>query len=315
MRTHFIIFVCICFFPVQAFAMKTEVMENVPADNSFPVGPTSFSIDASPGDSIIKTIQIDNRFGRSKNFSISVEDFQGSESDPAQTVLLQGEKSGRYSAKDWITLESTGFTSNHHGERTRMNVTVRIPENADPGDHYASVIVSADPDAVQDQENLGEANVRIISRVGILFFIRVLGNIEEKGQLQSFESVSRWYWEQPVNFNIVYKNSGTVRTRPFGEVRITNIFGSVSGVIYVDPYTVLRNSIRGMKYEWHPENLPFGRYAATLKLYNGYNGLFEEKQIFFWIFPWKQCGVGILLAVSVFALIRFFRKNFEVKRK
>ena len=115
-----------------AKAARVEMQNNVPNQGNFDVGPTSFSIDASPGETIVKQLQLTNRKGEDWEFSISVEDFQGSVSDPNTTVLLQGDKSGKYSAKTWITPELDKFTLKH-GEREFFNVTITVPPRRGSG--------------------------------------------------------------------------------------------------------------------------------------------------------------------------------------
>jgi hypothetical protein len=304
-----------CIFPYETNAMRVERMENVEVDEKFPIGPTQFNIVAEPGEVITKSIQVDNRFGRAQKFIIEVEDFQGSTEDPDQTVLLQGDEEGRYSAKNWIEPEFWEFTSQNHGERTFFDIVIRIPETADAGDHYGSVLVSAEPEvSLKDTENVG-GNIIITSRVGSLFFITVKGDVTEDGALDSFQADNTSYEKAPVNFRSVFRNEGTVRLRPHGEIIIKSMTGATVDTIEVEPYNVLRNSVRGMNYTWNPQKFLIGKYTATITLYNGHNDTPDVQETSFWMVPWKHI-LAIIITLLVFITgLRFIRKNVEVKVK
>lgn len=314
LKIVFIVIVAVFSFSQSATASKVEIMNDVPVDSSFPSGPTSFPLEMERGETITRTIQVDNRFGKERKFKVQVEDFQGSTDDPSQTVLLQGDKSGRYSAKDWVKPELMEFTSNH-AERTYFDVTVHIPESADSGDHYASVLISAEPDVKEGDIDTTKPNVRITSRVGILFFIRVRGDIVEDGRLESFQNKDFWYESTPVNFRTIYKNDGSVRIRPYGEITITNMFGSVEDILQIEPYNVLRNSVRSMTHAWDTKKFLIGKYEASIVLRNGFNDTIETKTVEFWIVPWKILTAILFGFVMVGFGIRYLKNNVELKIK
>jgi len=299
---------------VSVHASRVEPQPNVHVDNHFPTGPTSIDIVGAPGDVITKEIHVTNRFGKEKAYSIEIEDFQGSSDDPDQTVLLQADQSGRYGAKDWIEPEFYEF-SNNHADRTFFDVTIRIPENADAGDHYGSVLISPEREADEIEGEGTTPTIKVRSRVGVLFFITVTGETVENGSLQTFEINEPWYEKGPVNFRSVFRNEGTVRLRPHGEIVIKNMTGMAVETIEVEPYNVLRNSVRGMNYVWNPQKFLIGKYTAEFTLYNGYTDIPDGQIASFWIVPWKHILtlVGTLLAFVL--ILRFMRRNVEVKVK
>lgn len=302
------------------FAARVEKQNDVPIRNDFPTGPTSFDVEVNPGEVVTKQIQVDNRMGKEQKFEIAVEDFQGSAVDPSQTVLLQAEKEGKYGAKEWIKPEISHF-STQHGERQYLNVTVTVPGNAEPGDHYASVLVSAPPQ--QNPENNDKPNVVITSRVGVLFFVRVKGEIKKEGKLQSFGVQKRFFEKPPVSFNAVYKNTGTTLLRMEGGVDINNMFGKQVGYIDIKTdrkpgeenaysFNILRDSVRGLQMQWVANKFYFGLYKAKLKLKHQYTDEIETKTVSFWILPWKVVA-GILVGIILlFATIRYIRRNVQV---
>lgn len=303
---------CVIIVPNNAHASRIENMKDVPDRDDFDLGPTSFSIDIEPGQSITKTLQITNRIGETAEFFVDIEDFEGSP-DPSQPVVLQGKESGRYSAKEWVTPELTQFTLNH-GQRQFFDVTINVPkESVDTGDHYVSVLVHTAPKG-SPQEN--GKNVRLTSRVGALFFIRIPGDIVEKGRLQSFEALSLVTKKEPVEFRVLFANSGTVRLMPSGSIAVKDIFGRIVGNIDIQPFNVLRNSVRLHSEHWTPGLLP-GRYTAIAKIQKGYDNQIDVATVQFWYFPLKEIAIaiGVLLVIALLAWWIKKHIRFEISLK
>jgi hypothetical protein len=308
----------------KTIAYRVEQMKEVPIRNDFPIGPSQISIEAEPGDVIKKEIQIDNRAGEKREFKIEIEDFEGSENNPKETVMLQGSRPGKYGAKDWLSLEKYDFSINH-GERQYLDVTIKIPETADVGDHYASVLVSMIPK--DESDNKEGPNVRITSRAGILFFIKIGGTTVREGKLKSFDANDIFYWSFPseknkegvyknqIDFKTVFENTGTVRLRPSGQIEIKDMLGNVSGMIQIDEYNVLRNSLRQMEYAWNEPGFRMGKYTAKLKLNRGYDNLADSQEVSFWIIPLKQILIGLVSLIIFIIVLVFIRKKVDIKIK
>lgn len=299
---------------LNAMALEVETRENVPVENKFPVGPTKFYIDAVPGQSYTRTIGIENRFGKERSYTIEIEDFEGSESDSTKTMILQGGEDGLYSARAWFEPEVWEF-SNSHGNRTLLNMTVNIPNDADPGDHYASVLISPIPEDIdlEDDNNAATPGIRIKSRVAVGFFIRVAGEVSESGFLESFTTPVSYYTGAPIPFRLEYRNQGTVRLAPSGEIKITNMFGGVSDIVEVKEFNVLRNSIRGMGYEWSTNQFLAGKYTAELTLNKGYNDEVINSVTTFWVIPWKFLAGVVVGLIVVGLILRFLKQKLRVE--
>ncbi len=311
----FVVFMMAFSLAGTAKAARVEMQKGAEANGKFDLGPTSFSIDGNPGETFTKTLQVTNRKGHRQDFKVEIEDFQGSKDDPDKTVLLQGDKSGIYSGKEWVTTELESF-SLEHGERQFFNITVKIPQNADPGDHYASVLVSAPPKSeFEDAESKSAPNVSITSRVGSLFFINVKGPIKQEGLLESFVSDKEKYDKALVNFKLTFRNSGSVRLRPEGKIEINNMFGIPVGSVEAKAFNVLRDSIRSMEYQWKSDGFFMGRYTANLKLNRGYDGAVDEAKIAFWILPVRGIVILIFIVLVIIFILYYLKKRISEKSK
>ncbi|MFA5994620.1 MAG: hypothetical protein WC823_06715 [Parcubacteria group bacterium] len=302
-----------------AKAYTVDDLGNIEVQGNFDMGPMSVSLTADPGDSFTEEIRVLNRSGKSKEYLVELEDFEGSH-QVDQPVSLQGNTSGRFSAKDWVKPEFTHF-SLKHGERMTFNVDVAIPAGADIGDHYVSILISTPAEDNDGMSNKDEkkANVAVISRVGSLFFVRVNGETKESGELKSFSADRKWYEKLPVNFSLAFENSGNVRLQPSGSIEIKNQFGTPMETIEIEPFNALRDSLRGMNFAWDKPGFLLGRYTAVLNLKNGYNDTVDTKSISFWIIPWKQLALGACAFIVVILLLVMMKKTFSfninVKKK
>ncbi len=288
-------------------AATVEMMKDVPQWNDFDLGPTSFAIDIHPGETLTKTLQVTNRLGRTADFMVSVEDFEGSH-DISQSVVLQGKGSGRYSAKDWVVPEMDRFTLDH-GQMEKFTVTITAPQDADVGDHYASVLVQTTPPG---DPKPGSGNVKLISRVGSLFFLRVPGETKEAGQLDSFTTDRHWYWQSPVQLQTIFENTGNARLTPSGTIRLANLFGQTVDTLPIDSFNVLRDSVRSHTETWKRWPL-LGRYTATLSLDRGYGDTEDTQRVTFWVIPVREITEFLLSVVLFLGVVWLIRKKFSFR--
>jgi len=277
----------------------------------FVIGPGKFEISVAPGQTVTKEISVTNRISDGRTFEITVEDIQGS-NDGDKAVVLLGKEDGPYTIKDYLKFKSKRFTLDL-GERAWIPVTIEVPADAEPGGHYGSVLIST---VQESEEESSSARTPIIAKIGTLFFITVEGDVEKSGNLKSFETKNneKWFTKGPINFHVLYENTGSVHLNPYGELRVKNLFGDEVGFLEVDPWFALPKSLRSRDIAWD-RNLLFGRYTATLSINRGYDDIVDELKIVFWVFPWKMVG-GIFIGIfTIILLLRFIFKNFEFKRK
>ncbi len=297
--------------PIEvAFAARISDL-NVDNRNDFVLEPGKIEIFLNPGETTTRNISVINRINRNVDFKVETEDFIGSDNVNTPVILLGNEKSP-YSFKDNLIPESDSFDLKF-GQKIELPITITAPENAQPGGYYSSVIVSSLP-AIGDDES--SAGAKIVSRVAVLFFVRVNGPVNQQGQLDDFriEGGDSFMQKGPVNFEILFKNEGTVHLVPYGMVRIKNIFGKEVGKVPVDAYFSLPESLRYRQVTWAQERL-LGRYTAELNLNRGYEGKEDISKISFWVIPWTYI-VAVLIVIFIITLLwKFVTSKFEFKRK
>jgi hypothetical protein len=296
-------------FQAKAYTIE-NYQENV--EDRFVVSPVNLELNLSPGESISQKMTVVNRLGKTVDFSISKEDFTGSNDPDKSSVLLGEESGGETSAKNWMTPEVDQISLNH-GDRLNFSIEIKVPENATPGSHYAGVIVSS---GEEDAKSESGSMVKLVSRVGMLILINVPGDIRESGKITEFGAGKRFYRTGPVEFSGVFQNSGNVYEKVRGEVSIKNIWGSEVALVPMKEWVVLSNSSRRQKTEWGRKWM-MGRYTAQMAAYYGFGGSLSAKgdSVVFYVFPWNIALLLLVVLVFVYYLLRFFFSKFEIKKK
>ena len=280
----------------------------------FVVGPGKIELEVKPGETVVKEITITNRISDDRTFELFVEDVAGTQD--GSSVQLLGQNRGPYTLKDYISFPGNTLTLDL-GERARIPVSISIPADAEPGGRYGSVLVTTvQDDGSEGAEGEPATRSPIIARLGILFFITVPGAVLRDGETLELALIGRpwWYEKGPITFGISYENRGSVHLNPYGELRITNMFGEEVGFQELEPWFVLPESLRTREISWDREFL-LGRYTATVAINRGYDDVVDERTVTFWVLPWKIVG-GVFLGIFIFLIaLRSFFRTFEFKRK
>ena len=296
----------------------TKTKTNIPPSNDFVVEPGKTEIFLNPGESVIKNITVTNRVDKTVKFKLSTEDMTGTD-NPLSPIKLLGDETGPYSLKNFIEPEINEFSLDL-GEKITIPVKISIPSDAEPRGYYGALIVSNEPDVIeQDKTNSAEGQTRLISRIGSLFLLRINGEGKESGNLEDFRIIGPsklFYDKKPSGFEIAFRNTGNVHLVPHGKIIIKNMFGKIVAELPVDAYFALPDSLRYREVLWGG-GIGLGRYTASLSLYKGYGSESDNatSKIAFWIIPWKILIITFIGLIILISLIYYFLTRFELKRK
>lgn len=303
--------------PVRA--IKIENLENISLANDFIVSPGKTELLLDPGQSVVKTITVTNRFNKPTKFKLDLEDFKGS-SDNSSPIELMGLLQGPYSLKDYFKPEAMEFTL-QPGDRATLAVQISVPEDAVPGGLYGSVIVTTQTDSEEEatDPNALKSGVDIKSRIAVLYFVRVKGPVTEDGTLTVFKTDRNVYQNSPVNFTYGFKNNGSVYLNPYGYIELKNLYGTVVERIKIDPYYVLPDGERIMNKSFE-RGFMFGCYTAEIFINRGYTenntenqiDVIDRQEISFWVLPWKVIVPTSLGLVLLIWLIVWIKKNVHI---
>ncbi len=301
--------------PSTVFAYQKTKIDLQP-QNDFVVEPGKTEVLLNPGETMTKNVSVTNRTERTVHFTLTTEDFVGTD-DVNQPVVLLGGERGPYTLKDFIKPELTEFTL-AFGEKITFAVNISVPNNAEPIGHYGALVIANQPEELtEEQTNETQGKTRIVSRIGSLFLLKVNGQGKESGQITDFKvsGPSKFAYEhRPSGFEIAFKNTGNVHLVPYGTITIKSMIGKTIDTIPVDAYFVLPDATRYREVLWD-EGFGLGRYTATLSLYKGYGEEYETAKVAFWVLPWKILVATFIVLALIISLIYYFTTRFELKRK
>jgi hypothetical protein len=292
---------------MQKAGVQINTEPSTPFSNDFDMGPTRFTLELAPGEETTIQVQITSRMSARRGFTFESEDFQPGTTE-SQAADLLGPQRGPYTARDWIHAAVPSLELDH-GQRAFVPVTVTVPKDADPGDHYAALLLRRTPIASEKTDK----GFEVISRVGALFLITVKGPVIRKTSIMSLTTRHKLYWAFPSYLNLRVKNEGTVYAMPEGVIQIRNILGFVVDEIPLKDWPVLRNSERGITLSWNP-HFALGYYTARTKL-TIYGETVPVVMTGFWMLPALPILLALFAIFLVSFLVQFFFSRFEISKK
>lgn len=276
------------------------------------ISPARAELTADPGETITESFLIINEQATEQTYYTSVENFesQGETGTPNFTASKEGLPS-------WITVEEK--VTLKAGERVKVPYTVTVPADADAGGHFAAIFLSTVP------PTLGEGQVSVGAKVGMLVLLKVTGDVKEEGGLLTFSTKEdkKLFTNLPVDLVYRFSNTGADRVKPEGFITVKNIFGGEIAKIDANKSlgNVLPNSVRRFEarigdveapkvsapffehVRFQMNNFSLGMYTATVNLSFG-NSSVSERSITYFMLPWQLLSLvtgALLIAILVIA--------------
>jgi hypothetical protein len=282
--------------PVPALAQIAPTLEF----SGLAISPFLIETQIQPGESQVHTITLFNTTDAPLPFDISINDFTVEKRTGQAKFLTTGESGDpRYSLSSWVVITNQPDFTLLPKAQTEIKFTITAPKDAEPGTHYGGILFARKPGDVSG------SGPKVTQKVGAIILAK-LGQAKEQGRIANFYTETRGS-SQERTFALTFQNIGNVHLKPKGEVYIHNIFGQKVGNIYVnrDAENVLPETERDFSSVWTPSKWAFGRYTATATLYFGNPKIQATETISFWILPWKQLVLAVIIVM--FALIGMYK--------
>ncbi|MBA7492182.1 hypothetical protein ES702_02731 [subsurface metagenome] len=236
----------------------------------------------------------------------------------------------QFSASRWILFSKESFELLPKEEKV-FPFTILVPEEAEPGSHYAAVFGEAK--SAQEGEAQDQVKVKVYVGAGTLFLINVPDVLEKRssysGHTVSFQIrglkehrltqiLSRLtqiiqmpiglVGSKPLTFIARFKNTGNFYQKPEGKIEVFNLLGKKTDELLLKKQRVLPGAIIQFKASWEPKFL-LGPYLATLRFsYGRENNLTTESSLKFIAF--SALPLSLLLGVVLLVLgILFYQKR------
>lgn len=272
---------------------------------SMTLSPPLFQVALAPGDEWSSTINLTNANPYELTVYASVQNFspKGEGGGAFFYPSREMRSGGNRELASWMTL-GEGPHVILPGESARIPFTVRVPKDAEPGGHYAAVLVGTQPG-----DSSGGAGMAVGSFLSSLFLVRIAGDVIEEGKIRDFFAERTFSDSQEATFHLRFENTGNVHIVPQGDIAIYNMFGKRRGQILINDANtfgnVLPESVRKFTFAWEGEKNFFdiGRYSAVATLiYGTESRKTEYRTTYFYVIPWIPLG-SILGFLAIFAFI------------
>lgn len=296
-----ILIVALAFSVIPAEAYILNSYEEKVLGN-FALTPVKVETSIKPGGSKVEYMTVVNRTGKTYDYSVKVEDYEGTR-NPNDPIRLLGNIQSAWTAKDWLTPEIDNFTL-RQGERIEFAVRIEAPKNALVGGHYAGIFVYIRTAG----KTKNGARISTESGAGTLFLIKIPGKTVEKGRLRKFSTTYKTYTSGPIDFSAIFQNDGNIHLKPAGQIVIKNQLGQVVNILPVKPWTVLPESLRQTLTAWDEKPLVrIGRYTAELSLaYGRQSKKFVSAKTSFLVVPLNlMLGAGFIFIGLTLGLYYF----------
>lgn len=266
------------------------------------VTPPLYQISVNPGQLWQSTLKVVNSNEYPLTVYAEVVNFEAQgEAGQGKFIPIVGDTSERATLAEWIEIGAGPYVIPPE-QTIDLSFFVEVPTDAPPGGHFAAILVSTEPPQIDDDMIALKTSQAITS----LFFMRVEGDVVEKGDVREFTVLDRSLELPEAQFSLRFENKGNVLLQPRGAIIITNMWGKERGVIPINSQThfgnVLPKSIRNFNFTWKGEKslTEIGRYRAEVSLAYGESGSQSAHAItYFWIIP-IRATLFTLLAIGLF---------------
>ena len=283
--------------------------------------PPLFQLTIGPGESWASSLKVVNSNPYDITLYASVMDFAaGGERGQGKLTPIVRREGGEASntLAEWIEVSQEPFVV-PKGTSREVAFAVHIPANASPGGHYAAILVGTQSlGGVQDGPSIS-----VSSLISSLFFVRIKGEVVEKGDINSLRSDHWAYFNQSpeVKLALQFENRGNVHLQPKGEIVITTMWGNEVGKIPINENTnfgnVLPGSTRTYDFVWQGDGsmFDFGLYRAVATVTFGEDGHQNtDATASFWIIPIKPLlyslgGLLALVLIVAFLIRGYIRRS------
>ena len=311
----FFVFLALCL-PSVSFAAGESL--------TMTVTPPLFQVTQVPGSDWRSQLRVVNSNNYDIVVSVESKDFRP-DGETGNAVFNNGPKGDAQDTQrmsGWIETPA-GVITIKRGSTAEVPFTIHVPLDADPGGHYGALLVSTKPKSIE-----GESGSGVSSGITSLIFMRVPGDVIEKGGIRDFYTENNIIETPDAHFILRFENQGNVHLVPQGQIVITNMWGKERGKVEINESStfgnVLPNSTRKFEFSWKetdPSLFEVGRYKAVATLVYGAEGRNTvERTLYFWIVPWKPVG-GLLGGLAFFiwfiawSLRRYIHKALDMERE
>ena len=291
----------------SSIALIAMLMPVLPA-HALSVQPAIQDIVLDPGGTITKSLRVTNDEDSIQTFFVTIQKFVPKGENGQQDFLPASDTSG---LPEWMYVDKPELTLKP-GQSMNLQVSVRVPPGATPGGYYAALFLS--------KRQAANEPLAMLPKLGVLFFVRLNGDVQERLALTQFSVDRDSYSSLPVGFRAVVANEGMVHEVPQGTITVKNFFGMTVAKFPANPdgNRVLPGSSRVFLSSWAKGDSIFSNFAigphVAFVTFNG-PGFSGDvvREVRFSVWPWQTLlGIAGLLVLAIIGY--FLLKRIIIKR-
>ena len=262
-----------------------------------------FILEGDPGTTIKDKVRIQNRTSAPITFRLYGADGYNTTQDGF--FALRDHDFEMVDVGSWVRPVTSQVTV--YG-RTQVDIpiTIRIPENATPGDHVGGVV--AMNVEVESRQQGDSFDVGIVRAVGARMYLRVSGPttpaVAVTGvHLDHDRGLLPWSGAGKGTVTYTIENTGNVRLSPQAVIRLSGLFGERGSFDQPDLVDLLPG--QRAELQQRVDSIPaFGRLTTSVAV-TAEGGVRDEASATTWLVPWP----GVLLVVALLGLLAWYLRR------
>jgi hypothetical protein len=262
------------------------------------ITPTTVSPVINPGTVYHGYFQVINQGKTGYNFLVYSTPYRvsGEDYSPEFTILPSAPN-----ITGWLNFSTAGGYINP-GQQIRVDYTISVPENTQPGGYYAAAFAETQFPKVANSITLNE-------QVGELFYIQVAGPVVKKGETLSWQS--SFLQKPPLTSNIRIQNDGSIHFPATITYKVTDVFGNTKYKLNTIK-EILPQTIRRITIPWN-KTPSFGLFKVSATVsYLNQNQVLSTKWV---LVMTTRIRIIFIVIVTVVVLLVIFRSKFSSRKK
>lgn len=299
---------------------NVNAAQSITQGQGFEISPPLIDLATNPGRKIPVKLKLTNITDASFRVSAKVYDFEPKGETGTASIIEDPNIEPPFSLKAWVSeVDEFDFAPK---EKKEIDITIDVPENAEPGGHFGLIRFSG------KLPEVGEGQVGLSASIDSLILLKVAGETNERLFVKEFYSgpshdtlkKQKFFEKANLVFATRLENEGNVHVKPVGNIEIFNVLNKkVANIEFNNTGgNVLPGSIRRFENNFEGRNM-FGPYKAQLTLTYGAGNTLSSEKILFWILPYKIIAlisaIIILLALIITKFVKRYRKYARIAKK
>lgn len=265
------------------------------------VTPVTDEFTVKPGGVTVRTVRVINPVSRVVTLYPQILNFHTDNENGQPVFFSEKERTTTYGLANWVTF-SKPFLRIAPNEEEKFDLTITVPENAEPGGHYGGILFSTEEPKLSGEQT----QVSVVGLVGTLLLATVPGKINQKLALEEF-SAPTFLVSPPANFSLLFHNTGNVHQKPQGEIKIRNWSGASTANLAINEGggNVLPESKRRFANEWAFNWKQMGKFTATaVATYGDPEQQASAVRVFYIIPLWLLILITVLILLVIWLIMR-----------